>query len=114
MLSFPLYVVLAITLLPPVYILYKTSSFFYLFFLWVFLPVLTLALFFAAWIGFMWMVSRQNDPAEGVQLDVDSYLTVKDAKLKADYAGKRMPIDELYEAYFVGKVDFKGSYILAI
>lgn len=108
MLGFPLYVVLALTVLPPIYLVYKTSSFFSLFFLWVLIPVLTIALFFASWIGFMWLLSRQNDPAEGVALDVDSYLTIKDAKLKAEFAGKRLPIDELYEAYFASKVDFKG------
>lgn len=114
MLAFPLPIVLAIAFLPVFYIVWKSCSITWLVFQWVFLPLLTLALFFAGWLGFMWFMSRQNDPCEKVELDIDSYIVYKDAALKAEYSNKRIPIDALYEAYFVGKVDFKDDLLQAL
>lgn len=42
---------------------------------------------------------------------LDHYINIKDAKLKAKYAGKKIPMEIFYEAYFDGQIDIKGDML---
>jgi hypothetical protein len=42
------------------------------------------------------------------------YLELKDAAFRAEWEGKKIPMQIFYDAYFDGKVDFKGSSLICL
>eukprot|EP01012_Entosiphon_sulcatum_P056626 TRINITY_DN80324_c0_g1_i1.p1 TRINITY_DN80324_c0_g1~~TRINITY_DN80324_c0_g1_i1.p1 ORF type:complete len:470 (+),score=130.33 TRINITY_DN80324_c0_g1_i1:52-1410(+) len=59
-----------------------------------------------AWYTFVYM---NTGPA-----DTEKFIVFKDAKLKARFAKKRIPVCFLYESYISGDLDFKGDVLDAL
>lgn len=52
---------------------------------------------------------RRNDKVQLPNKDIDEYITINDVELKKLYKGKeKIPMQLFHDAYFEGKVDFKG------
>ena len=53
--------------------------------------------------------SRKNEKVVLPGKDIEEYITIKDAELKKLYKGKeKIPMQLFHDAYFEGKIDFKG------
>lgn len=46
--------------------------------------------------------------------DQKKYLTFNDAAVKAQYAGKRIPMTDFHDLYFDGKINVNGSFRHAV
>jgi hypothetical protein len=54
---------------------------------------------------------RKNTKVEMPGKDIEEYITIKDPVLKNKYHGKeKIPMQEFHDAYFDGKIDFKGLF----
>jgi len=52
---------------------------------------------------------RKNTKVETPGKDIEEYITIKDYVLKTKYHGKeKIPMQEFHDAYFDGKIEFKG------
>ena len=60
---------------------------------------------------------RKNEKVVLPGKDIEEYITIKDAELKKLYKGKeKIPMQLFHDAYFEGKIDFKGvslSYVFS-
>lgn len=55
---------------------------------------------------------RKNEKVQLPGHDIEHYIAIKDPELKIHYGGKeKIPIQVFHDAYFDGKVDFKGMSI---
>ena len=55
---------------------------------------------------------RKNEKVVLPGKDIEEYISIKDPELKIHYGGKeKIPMQVFYDAYFDGKVDFKGAYL---
>jgi len=53
---------------------------------------------------------RKNEKVQLPGKDIDDYITINDPELKKLYKGKeKIPMQVFHDAYFEGKIDFKGS-----
>jgi hypothetical protein len=53
---------------------------------------------------------RKNTKVEAPGKDVEEYITIKNLELKNKYHGKeKIPMQEFHDAYFDGKIEFKGQ-----
>jgi hypothetical protein len=53
--------------------------------------------------------SRRNEKVVLPGKDIEEYITIKDAELKKLYKGnEKIPMQTFHDAYFDGKIDFKG------
>ncbi len=111
MMNFPLWLMQSAIALPVLYLLWTWSSLSTIFLYWILTPILLVVFAVLAFTGFVYVYSRIADASESTPLDIDSNLTYNDAELKAQFGNKRIPIETLYEAYFVGKVDVKGDLL---
>jgi hypothetical protein len=54
--------------------------------------------------------ARKNDKVILPGKDIEEYITIKDPELKKLYNGKnKIPMQIFHDAYFEGKIDFKGE-----
>lgn len=111
MAQFPLYLMLGVILSPILYVLWSWSSYGTLFLYFVLAPLMFVVLAVLSYAGFIFGTSLFFDVSNKVPFNVDDHIEYKDAALKKDYGNRRIPIETLYEAYFVGKVDFKGDLL---
>lgn len=52
---------------------------------------------------------RKNEKVQLPGKDIDEYITINDPELKKLYKGKeKIPMQVFHDAYFEGKIDFKG------
>ena len=59
--------------------------------------------------------SRRNEKVVLPGKDIEEYITIKDAELKKLYKGKeKIPMQLFHDAYFDGKVDFKGVSLFCV
>lgn len=67
-------------------------------------------------IGYWWFQSnfggRRNEKVQLPGKPIEHYLTFNDPVLRKKYLGKKIPMQVLYDAYFEGKIDFKGEHTL--
>ena len=55
--------------------------------------------------------SRVNERVPLPGKDIEEYIDIKDADLKKDYHAKnKIPMQVFHDAYFDGKIDFKGAF----
>lgn len=53
---------------------------------------------------------RKNEKVQLPGKDIDEYITINDPELQKLYKGKeKIPMQLFHDAYFEGKIDFKGS-----
>ena len=59
---------------------------------------------------------RKNEKVALPGKDIEEYITIKDSELKKLYKGKeKIPMQIFHDAYFEGKIDFKGmSFVLCV
>ena len=58
---------------------------------------------------------RKNEKVVLPGKDIDEYITIKDAELKKLYKGKeKIPMQLFHDAYFEGKIDFKGVSVFYV
>lgn len=54
---------------------------------------------------------RRNLKVELPGKDIEEYITITDSELKSKYHGKeKIPMQEFHDAYFDGKIEFKGMF----
>lgn len=54
---------------------------------------------------------RKNEKVQLPGKDIEEYISIKDTALKIHYGGKeKIPMQVFHDAYFDGKVDFKGAF----
>jgi sphingolipid C9-methyltransferase len=54
---------------------------------------------------------RKNTKVEAPGNDIEEYITIKDPELKSKYHDKeKIPMQEFHDAFFDGKIEFKGQY----
>ena len=111
MLNFPLWLMQLAIVTPVLYLLWKNSTWGTVILYWLVAPVLVVVMFFACLSVFMYASSHMFDVCEQVPLNINDNLTYKDPAMAAEFGNKRIPIETLYEAYFVGKVDIKGDLL---
>ena len=59
--------------------------------------------------------SRKNDKVVLPGKDIEDYITIKDVELKKLYKGReKIPMQLFHDAYFEGKIDFKGMSLLYV
>ena len=55
---------------------------------------------------------RKNEKVQLPGKDIEEYITIKDHAMKIHYGGKeKIPMQVFHDAYFDGKVDFKGVFL---
>lgn len=58
---------------------------------------------------------RKNDKVVLPGNDIEQYITIKDPELKKLYKGKeKIPMQLFHDAYFEGKIDFKGVCVFVL
>ena len=56
---------------------------------------------------------RKNEKVALPGKDLEEYITIHDRELKAKYTrGEKIPMQIFHDAYFEGKIDFKGKSVL--
>ncbi|KAJ7601393.1 hypothetical protein DFH06DRAFT_449708 [Mycena polygramma] len=56
--------------------------------------------------------ARKNEKVVLPGKDIEEYITIRDPELKKLYNGKnKIPMQLLHDAYFEGKIDFKGDVL---
>ena len=59
--------------------------------------------------------SRRNEKVALPGKDIEEYITIKDPELKKLYKGKeKIPMQIFHDAYFDGKIDFKGLSLFCV
>lgn len=59
--------------------------------------------------------SRRNEKVVLPGKDIEEYITIKDPELKKLYKGKeKIPMQLFHDAYFDGKIDFKGVSLCSV
>ncbi|KAL7424652.1 hypothetical protein Q5752_000336 [Cryptotrichosporon argae] len=82
---------------------------------WTVYFVLAVVLFLPVTLGY-WTLSskfggRVNEKVPLPNKPLDSYYTIKEAKLKQKYDGKKMPMQVFHDAYFDGKIELKAGVL---
>lgn len=55
---------------------------------------------------------RKNEKVPLPERNIEEYITIHDAELKAKYHGKeKIPMQVFHDAYFEGKIDFNGQFL---
>lgn len=60
------------------------------------------------------LVAHSRWVAPPAKADTSRFLEFKDPALRERYAGRRVPVHELYEAYIAGQIDIKGDTLEAL
>ena len=76
---------------------------------WVLVILFGLPVTIGYWTFMSTYGKRINEKVELPKKDIEEYITLKDIELKIHYGGKeKIPMQVFHDAYFDGKVDFKG------
>jgi hypothetical protein len=77
---------------------------------WLLVLIMGLPLTIAYWMLMSRIGSRVNEKVVLPAKDIEEYIEIKDLDLKRDYHGKiKIPMQIFHDAYFDGKIDFKGT-----
>ncbi|KZT52338.1 S-adenosyl-L-methionine-dependent methyltransferase [Calocera cornea HHB12733] len=77
---------------------------------WVMVAILGLPITVAYWQLTSMYGPRLNQKLAFPGRPIEDYLEIKDPQLKKEYNGnKKIPIQTFYDAYFAGKIEFKGD-----
>ncbi|KAL7414883.1 S-adenosyl-L-methionine-dependent methyltransferase [Mrakia frigida] len=78
---------------------------------WILLVLTALPTLIGYWSFQSHFGARRNEKVKLPGLPLSHYLDIKDDALRKKYLGKKIPIQVLYDAYFEGKIDFKGDVL---
>lgn len=104
--------ILVAAFLLPSFLLFKLFGLNFTFTTFIITIVLGVLSFFPLLAGALYLHSRYVAPKDPG--NPSKYITIKDAELKKEWAGKKMPILELYDAYLAQKVDIQGDLLTAL
>ena len=80
---------------------------------WFLVIVLGIPITIAYWTVMSTYGKRKNEKVKLPGKDIEEYIVIKDPQLKIHYGGKeKIPMQIFHDAYFDGKVDFKGMFIV--
>lgn len=78
---------------------------------WFLVLLLGVPVTVAYWTAMSTYGKRKNEKVELPGKDIEEYISIKDTALKIHYGGKeKIPMQVFHDAYFDGKVDFKGAF----
>jgi hypothetical protein len=77
---------------------------------WILLAITALPTLIGYWSFQSHFGARRNEKVKLPGLPTSHYLDIKDEALRKKYLGKKIPMQVLYDAYFEGKIDFKGEH----
>ncbi|KAG9085679.1 hypothetical protein FS749_004237 [Ceratobasidium sp. UAMH 11750] len=78
---------------------------------WFLVVVLGVPVAVAYWTVMSMYGARKNEKVAFPGRPQSEYFEIKDAALKAEWAGKKIPMQVFHDAYFEGKIDFKGDVL---
>jgi len=80
---------------------------------WFLVALLGVPLTISYWFVMSRIGSRVNEKVALPGKNIEEYITIKDLELKKEYHGKnKIPMQIFHDAYFDGKIDFKGRPFL--
>lgn len=77
---------------------------------WILLVLTALPTLIGYWAFQSNFGARRNEKVQLPGKPIDHYLTFNDPVLRKKYLGRKIPMQILYDAYFEGKIDFKGKH----
>lgn len=76
---------------------------------WFLVAIMGVPLAIGYWAVMSRIGSRVNEKVALPGKDIEEYIEIKDLELKKSYSGKnKIPMQVFHDAYFDGKIDFKG------
>ncbi|KAG9088751.1 hypothetical protein FS749_001927 [Ceratobasidium sp. UAMH 11750] len=78
---------------------------------WFLVVVLGVPVAVAYWTVMSMYGARKNEKVAFPGRLQSEYFEIKDVALKAEWAGKKIPMQVFHDAYFEGKIDFKGDVL---
>lgn len=77
---------------------------------WIMVIIMGVPLTIAYWMAMSKFGSRVNERVPLPGKDIEEYIEIKDVELRKEYHGKnKIPMQIFHDAYFDGKIDFKGT-----
>lgn len=80
---------------------------------WFLVVVLGVPVTIAYWTVMSMYGARKNEKIALPGRPQSDYFEIKDEAFKAEWAGKKIPMQVFHDAYFDGKLDFKGVFSLS-
>lgn len=78
---------------------------------WILFALCGFPVAIAYWTAMSTYGKRKNENVQLPGKDIEEYISIKDTALKIHYGGKeKIPMQVFHDAYFDGKVDFKGTF----
>lgn len=80
---------------------------------WFLVALLGLPITFGYWTLMSRIGGRVNERVKLPEKDIEEYIDIHDEELKKSYHGKnKIPMQIFHDAYFDGKIDFKGETLI--